>query len=123
MEEKICTGCKKLKKLSEFHTNKQHKDEKECSCKDCKNKDTRERYKNSRNYREKLKNWTLKNKERIKITQNKSRLKNWERNMWHTAKFNANKKNREFNIDTEDITIPEKCPYLGIKLTRIIGKG
>lgn len=36
--------------------------------------------------------------------------------MWQRAKNRATQKNLEFNIELEDINIPEKCPILNIKL-------
>lgn len=39
------------------------------------------------------------------------------------AKERARKDNIEFNIELEDIVIPEYCPYLNIKLTHEFGKG
>ena len=43
--------------------------------------------------------------------------------MWLTAQNNASKHNREFSISQEDIIIPDFCPLLGIKITKILGKG
>ncbi len=37
--------------------------------------------------------------------------------IWYRAKDNAKRSKREFNISVEDITIPEYCPYLNIKLS------
>jgi len=37
--------------------------------------------------------------------------------IWYRAKDNSQKSNREFNLSVEDITIPEYCPYLNIKLS------
>ena len=40
-----------------------------------------------------------------------------------SARYRANKKGITFSITKEDITIPEVCPLLGIKLESQIGKG
>ena len=37
--------------------------------------------------------------------------------LWYRAKENSKARKFEFNIDVEDIVIPEKCPYLNITLT------
>ena len=44
------------------------------------------------------------------------RVKNPILYMLQTAKSRAKKNNWEFNIDKDDIIIPEKCPVLGIPL-------
>ncbi len=38
------------------------------------------------------------------------------------AKHNAKAKNVEFNLEIEDIIIPDKCPYLEIPLKNNVGK-
>jgi len=43
--------------------------------------------------------------------------------LWYRAKSNAKTRNYEFNLDVEDIIIPDKCPYLNIELiTHFDGK-
>lgn len=48
---------------------------------------------------------------------------NPKKKLFHSAKNNAKNKNIEFTITEDDITIPEYCPYLGVKLTHILGSG
>lgn len=37
--------------------------------------------------------------------------------LWHQGRDSAEKLNKKFNIDPQDIIIPEKCPYTHIKLS------
>jgi hypothetical protein len=73
------------------------------------------------------------NKERIQTTArarrilnlNQDRLRilnrdrnNWEYKLYRGAKTSAKNKNRPFNIELSDISIPEVCPILDIPLYR-----
>lgn len=49
------------------------------------------------------------------------KLANPEKALWLSAKTRATKNGIEFNIDVEDIIIPEICPVLGIQLKRNTG--
>jgi len=42
--------------------------------------------------------------------------------MLRAAKNRANKENIPFNLDVSDITIPDRCPILNIKLVQNSGK-
>ena len=72
---------------------------------ECRNK--RENY-----YREWKRNW-----------EHKYNSSNPEKIMLRRAKKRAKKNNLPFNIEIEDIFIPENCPILGLKLELKIGKG
>lgn len=48
--------------------------------------------------------------------QTKIPLKSKEYILWYRSKENAKRKNVEFDLDIEDIVIPEYCPYLNVKL-------
>jgi hypothetical protein len=37
--------------------------------------------------------------------------------IWYRAKSNAERRKLEFNLELEDIIIPQKCPYLNIEIT------
>lgn len=45
-----------------------------------------------------------------------------EQQILNSARARAKKKNLPFNINIDDIIIPELCPVLGIKLERGVGK-
>lgn len=36
--------------------------------------------------------------------------------IWYRAKESSKRRNREFNLEIEDIIIPTHCPYLGVEL-------
>lgn len=50
-------------------------------------------------------------------------LNNYEWYIFNTARSRARVHKVEFDLKLEDIAIPILCPYLGIPLTRIQGKG
>lgn len=45
------------------------------------------------------------------------------RYLFHQAKRRSRENGLEFNLDLNDIVVPELCPLLNIKLTSILGKG
>jgi hypothetical protein len=48
---------------------------------------------------------------------------NYETHLFTQSKNRARRAGLEFSITKEDIIIPEKCPYLGVTLTRLWGLG
>ena len=46
-----------------------------------------------------------------------------EKSLLRSAKARAKEKDLEFNLELEDIIIPEKCPLLNCNITWISGKG
>ncbi len=48
---------------------------------------------------------------------------NYEKHLYTQSKGRARRSNLEFTIVLSDIIIPEYCPYLNIKLTRLWGHG
>lgn len=85
-----------------------------------------------------LKEWYQKNKERKKAEQAarvaanpelyRERAQQWamdnfEKALYKNVRNRAKKEGTEFSIDLEDVIIPEYCPYLGCKITRIRKQG
>lgn len=71
----------------------------------------------------KRKEYQLEHPEQYKKYYAKYRVKYPERQLYRTAKTRAKNKNIEFNIEYEDIVLPEFCPVLGIKLKVNAGFG
>ena len=80
-------------------------------------------YKSKEKANECKKQWRLNNPTKVKAADIKKRQINPQQRLLHSSKWNAKSRNLEHTITKEDIIIPEHCPYLGIKLTNICGKG
>lgn len=102
METKTCKSCSIDKILSEYPLDKNAKDGHRIHCKSCCNEFKRQkRQKNPESFREYARKY-LKEKP--------------ERKLFNSAQQRAKTNNLEFNLQVEDIVIPEVCPILGIKL-------
>lgn len=62
-------------------------------------------------------------KELAKATAVRFRLNHPTKSMLTQAKIRAKLRNLPFNLDLEDLVVPEFCPILGIKLEFSYGKG
>ena len=116
---KICTKCNKEK--TEFHLFKKNKDGLSNMCKDCKKEyDVKYRKSDKVQNAQKSKYYRDRKREYQKYRFNTDlRIQ-----LLQSAKARAKKLNLDFNIDIEDIIIPEYCPILEIKLERKeYGKG
>ena len=143
---KICSKCKTAHPLTMYTKHKNTKDGYHCQCKNCAkeyrlnnkealsitSKEYRTCTRGSRILYEK--EYRLRNKEAISLRtkqsyyQNKEDnhtkiMANWERHMLKNTRATSKRKDRECTLILSDIIIPEKCPYLKIPLTRVIGKG
>ena len=118
---KICTKCKTQKEESEFHKCSMNKDGLYNNCKSCK-KEYDINYRKS----DKIQNLQKSDKYRDRKKEyQKFRFNSDPRlQLLISAKFRAKKNNLPFNLELEDIIIPEYCPILEIKLERKeYGKG
>jgi hypothetical protein len=112
-ESKVCTSCGEVKSLGEFHYAKHGKHERASRCKQCKreydalpfNKERRKAYAKKRGYTDADKDYYA-----------KKRLNDPQWYLHAGAKNRAKKRNIEFNLQLDDIIIPEYCPILGIKI-------
>lgn len=68
-------------------------------------------------------NHRMKNYAKVKQQHNARCLRNIERTLLNAIRARAKKYNIPFNLELEDIVIPDVCPVLGLKLESNIGKG
>ena len=94
--DKYCSGCKQRKEFSFFSKNKAQKDGYANWCKSCA-KSLWQRPEN-----------LVRRKER--------RLVNYADTMYTEVKSRAKLSNIEFNLEKQDVKIPDVCPILGIPL-------
>ena len=88
-QSKLCPECKEIKKQSEFTVTTNNKSGLYAYCKDCN-----------------------------KIRSKRIRFTRITYRMLSTVKSRARRINVPFNLNIEDIVIPEYCPVLGIKIER-----
>ena len=81
--------CEEIKPLSSFHKHAKCKGGYNSVCKSC----------------------------RVPLSQQQNASRTQQRRLYDSAKSRATKKGREFNIELEDIVIPETCPVFGAPLT------
>lgn len=106
---KLCSVCDCYKPTTHFHYRKDNKKYRtDCdSCRSAKHK---------KYYREQY-------KETAKTKSRQFRERDQRLALLSSARHSARIKKLNFNLTLEDIEIPEFCPFLGIKLTNIQGKG
>lgn len=141
IEYRICKQCNIEKSIFEFRAKNISKQIYSHVCKNCRNENEREKYKENPGIKERMlkngKKWRENNPEKTKEITKKFYQNNKEREKLRTATFkiehpkeylliraksNAKRQCYEFNITLEDIIIPEFCPILGIELYFIPGK-
>jgi hypothetical protein len=115
---RICDMCGKVTEYQKLLKDKRKKDGVRPRCRPCENSRFRlseayinhKKYSNSK-YKTNIE-WQLNRRKQIK----EYRVKNKVSVMLEQARVRAKRKNAEFTISVEDITIPEYCPLLNIKL-------
>ena len=141
MKTKICSKCKKRKKLSKFHKNKLMKNRITGWCKKCFqeykkiNKEKIKAYQKwyNKQYKEKAKLWRLKNAKRLKKLKKEHYEKNKKRILKTVKAYRAKHPKRRKNSELKanfDITLKEyyfllkkqngRCAICGQKETRIV---
>ena len=65
-----------------------------------------------------LRDWKRNNPDKVKVSVDKYRSKNYEKVLLKCARDSAKRKGLEFNLELSDIVIPENCPVLGIPIIR-----
>lgn len=107
---KKCNKCEKEKDELEFHNDNSTLDGLTNWCAECRQKSTEA--------------WlqTERGKQAHRDSERLRRALNPERVLLDLAKARAKKNNLEFNIDIDDIIIPNICPVLGIPIKSGVGK-
>lgn len=67
-------------------------------------------------YREQNNRWRRENPEAVRASWKKQKENNPEKWLFKQAKSRAKLKGHEFNLELQDIVIPEKCPIMGVKM-------
>lgn len=131
MVYKNCTKCGELKQLDDYRRNKNNPDGHEYQCRDCRreigkisdHKESRQIKKmnwincNRSLYNSYIKKWQKNNPEFYKEClinyENRNRVKRW----FDKIKYRANKRGDVFDLDLNDLDIPEFCPILKIPMS------
>lgn len=115
--EKRCTKCGIIKLFSEFTLNNSRPDKLTVWCKDC-SKQSRDDYysKNKEKIKEKHSEWRTNNKDYIATQRIVKKEEDPRKSLLYGAKYRATQRGLPFNLELEDIIIPEYCPVLNIKL-------
>ena len=98
----MCSKYKTEKEVSLFYKSKTTKDGLYYRCKYC-------------DYLDKEK-WIKNNPEKHKKTINNWNMNNPEKQLFRSARYRAKNKSFEFDLELQDILIPEYCPIFGIRL-------
>lgn len=116
---KCCLKCKQTKSIDEFGNDKTNKDGKTRWCSPCMRESNRKSYqKNKTKHRARAKVWWELNREQFCSDKRKKRDLDPRVDLLYAAKHRAKQKGLEFDLEPEDTPIPERCPVLGIEISR-----
>lgn len=126
-QTKSCYSCKEIKPLTDFHVDNARKYKRASACKECRKVITRSsakayREKNIKAIREQQRQHRVDNIEEYREKGKKDRRARPELYMWYDAGRRARQQKVPFTLTKEDITIPNKCPVLGMTLKQGVGK-
>lgn len=120
---KVCKTCCVPKARVEYVKASRTKDRLRGSCKACHRENMRSRYMNvpgvKERVRQTVKTWRSNNRERRSETERNRRLKSemsFRKDLLRRLRTNASSRGIPFDLELEDLTIPEHCPVLGIRL-------
>lgn len=133
LNSKVCVKCKEFKTIDNFFKNKKGNLKNTCKkCDNDKRKEKKDIYNENRNESRKNYNYekSIENRlkyEKLKESSEKYKLylektknysnKNWWINVLSRLKKRAYQLNLPFNLDKNDLIIPEKCPLLEIPIS------
>ena len=102
---KVCTKCGTEKEVTEFYTTRHGNLEGKCmACRRSLNSE-----------------WYRKNKTNVEVKRKEDRHADPVKHMLHRAKARAKREGLPFNLEHQDIEVPDVCPVLSIPL--VIGEG
>lgn len=85
--------------------------------------DRKRYYEDNEKRKDQAKKYHNEHKEELKEKKIKYLTNKYEVVLFRSAKNRATRDNKSFSIEVSDILIPEYCPYLGVKITKILGEG
>jgi len=114
---KVCSKCKQEKSTSEFTFNKNTKDKLTVWCKSC-CKLARDTYyiQNKESIQKRQKEWREKTSDYRREKKKQKHREDPRKLMLYSARHRAKHKGLDFNIELDDIVIPDVCPVLGMPL-------
>lgn len=104
-----CRICGITKPFSSF-TFRSDNNKYRSECRDCKSKIHHNYYENKYSEKAKARSRDFRSEDQVAA-------------LLSSCRQSARRKGFEFNLTAEDIVIPKTCPYLGVELTNVQGKG